>query len=221
MRDNVLITARERGKIVARREGHNIFVDLGRQWLAELISLLTTDPDVPDRIDLIKYMGFGIGGNEQTLPGEVTSAPLVTAYPVGSDPNVTTGFEHNETFPLKPLGSGGGVIETLEVPVRIAGGVTTYPGDPGDQWLSTPSPPDFIIAHPSPTETNYHARFDAGAGDFLYGPFTRMPLSEAGLFLSSVSHLGTPFNPLVAYHTFDTILLSPEIELEVVWTVRF
>ncbi len=220
MRKNVCIIHRQRGKIVDRREGHNILVDVGRQYLAEVIGLLTQNPDVPERLDRIKHMGFGIGGNKQFSPA-VSAAPLSTSYPVGSDPNMTTGMEHDESFPTKPLGSGGGFITTLERPVRIAGGSTAYPGDPGDQWLSTAQSPKFITTHPTVSETRFHAFFDAGAGDFLFGPFLAMPLSEAGLFTSAATSLGVPFNQLVAYHTFATIELSAHSEIEMIWDVKF
>ena len=220
MRENVRIIHRQNGKVIDRRHGHNVFVDTGRQFLAELISLLTQDPDVPERTDRIKHMGFGIGGTLQTNPA-VSSPPFSTSYPAGSDPNVTTGFEHDDLFPTKPLGSGGGRITTLERPVRIAGGSTAYPGAAGDQWLSTAQSPDFIMTHPVVTTARFHAFFDAGAGDFLFGPFLLMPLSEAGLFTSAATVPGVPFNQLVAYHNFATIVLSPQSELEVIWDVKF
>lgn len=220
MIDNVQIIHRRDRKIVDRHHGHNVFVDAGRQYLSGLISLLTHDPDVPNRADRIKHMGFGIGGMLQHSPS-VNAAPFSTTYPAGSDPNVTTGKEYDDNFPSKPLGSVGGVIATLERPVRIAGGSTAYPGDAGDQWLTTASSPKFIMTHPTATETRFHAFFDAGAGDFLYGPYLLMPLSEVGLFTSASTTPGVPFNQLVAYHNFATIELSPQSELEVIWDVRF
>src|SRR6478735_3757137 len=81
VRNNLRITTRERGKIAARREGHNIWLDLGREYLASLISLVSYGPDTPERNDRIKYMGFGIGGTRQVAPGVANAAPLVTAYP--------------------------------------------------------------------------------------------------------------------------------------------
>jgi hypothetical protein len=220
VKNNVFITHRQNGKVVDRREGHNVVVDLGRQYLAEMLGFTSQDPDVVERSDRVKYMGFGVGGSQQSNPA-VSAAPFSTTYPAGSDPNTTTGTEHDHLFPSKPLGSVGGVIMTLERPVRIAGGSASYPGDPGDQWLSTAQSPYFITTHPSLIETRFHAFFDASAGDFLYGPYSSMPLSEAGLFTSAATALGVPFNQLVAYHNFATIVLSPQSELEVIWDVRF
>lgn len=217
--NNVTLIARERGKVVSRRDGHNVFVDVGRQYLSELIAFTTIGPDTPKVTDRVKHMGFGIGGNEQSEPA-VGSPPFSTTYPVGGDPNVTTGDEHDESFPQKPVGSSQGIFDTLERPVRIAGGFLAYPGEPGDQWLSSASSPNFITTHPSLYSTRFHAFFN-GATDFLYGPYTTMPLSEAGLFASDATTLGVPFNTLIAYHTFATIRISSLTELEVIWDVNF
>ena len=65
VRNNLRLIARERGKIVARREGHNIWLDLGREYLASLIADVSFGPDVPERNDRIKYMELGIGGTRQ------------------------------------------------------------------------------------------------------------------------------------------------------------
>ena len=112
VRNNLRITARERGKIAARREGHNIWLDLGREYLASLIALASYSPDTPERNDRVKYMGFGIGGTRQVAPGVANTAPLVVAYP---GTNAQT-----DTDPL---------VTTLERPVRVSGS-TTSPSSP-------------------------------------------------------------------------------------------
>ena len=39
MRNNLVLTVRDdRGKLVTRRRGHNIWLNTGRAWLANLIS---------------------------------------------------------------------------------------------------------------------------------------------------------------------------------------
>ena len=216
MKPNVHIVARERGKIVARREGHNVFVDNGRQFLAELMSLESADPDAIERNDRIKSIGLGIGGIGQTYTVEVSAAPFTTYYSVGNDPHGTTGAEYNHDFPISPL------ITTLERPVKIDGSLSDYPGQLGDQWLSAPSAPQTIITKPSATSRNIHAFFDGAAGDFLLGgTFSYMPFSEAGLFTSTAYYLHSPYQELVAYHNFDTILYTADTELEVIWTVSF
>lgn len=161
----------------------------------------------------VKYMGFGIGSNRQSLP-TVGAPPLSVSYPPGFDPHATTGDQYKREFPLDPL------ISSLERPVRVSGGSLVYPGDPADVWLV--QDPDFISYVPMPGVMSYHGVVDAAAGDMLYGPFTEMPLSEVGLFLSD-SNVNDAFNvgKLVAYYSFDTILLTPNTKMELVWTVSF
>lgn len=171
---------------------------------------MTTTPLETRRI---KYMGFGIGGVKQSS-STVFAAPLNTSYPPGSDPAATTGSEYNSEYPLAPL------ITSLERPVRISGGSTPYPGDPGDVWLvQAPQFSSYVLG----TDTLlFVGKVDAAGGEILYGPFSGMPLSEVGLFLSDAS-LASPYNAgkLVAYHSFGTISLTPGIQLELIWTVSF
>lgn len=216
MKANVEIIVRERGKIVQRHEGHNVWVDLGEEYLAELISLTSHDPDVPERSDRVKYMGFGIGGAEQTMLSTVNSPPFSTSYPAGSDPNATTGNEYRDSVPVQPP------ITTLERPVRISGGTTAYPGAGSDVWLVGP-PSDAFFSHPSPGKFKMTAFVSGTSGDIVYSPFdaTGVPISEAGLFTSAATTPGEPFNTLVAYHSFGTILLTTTTDIDFLWTVSF
>ena len=75
VRNNLVLTARERGKIVARREGHNIWLNLGREYLASLIDYISFSPLTPERNDRIQYMGVGIGGTRQLALGVANSPP--------------------------------------------------------------------------------------------------------------------------------------------------
>ena len=171
---------------------------------------MTTTPNTDDKV---KYIGFGIGSK---LQGNILAdnPPLSTSYPAGSDPNATTGHEYDKSYPKAPL------ISSLERPVRISGGTTAYPGDPGDVWLvESPKFAGFIFA---PGVLRFRAEVDATGGDIVYGPFTQVPISEVGLFLSN-SDIHDPFNAgkLVAYHSFGTIVLEAGIRIELVWTVSF
>jgi len=197
VKQNVHIIARERGKIVTRRDGHNIFLNLGREWLAELISLQTLDPDVAERNDRIKYIALGIGGTRQLALAHANAAPYVTAYPgtntqTDSDPTVTA----------------------LERPVRVSGGVSVYPGVPGDIWTGTVQAPP---VHTTATETTFRRLF--GPTDISYGSLISVPLSEVGLMTSAAAP-GNFLNQLVAYDTFDTISKTGAVELEIIWTLK-
>lgn len=91
-KNNLCIVARERGKIVALRETHNIWVNTGRTFLSALMSY--TDGTTPERDDRVLYMGFGVGGDKQEAASAETS-PITDYYPGTNvqsclDPYVTT-----------------------------------------------------------------------------------------------------------------------------------
>lgn len=196
VKQNLVIIARERGKIVARREGHNIWLDLGREWIANLIGYETINPDSPQEDHRIKYMGVGIGGTRQVAPGVANSGVLLSDYPG------TNG--QTDTDPT---------ITTLERPVRVTGGS----GAPsaGDLWIeAVQAPPD----HATATQTTFRRVFTQT--EVSYYPYLTVPLSEIGLFTAAADPVYYLNNP-VAYDTFDTISKTSAVELEVEWTIRF
>lgn len=198
VKQNLIITARERGKIVARREGHNIWLNLGREYLAQLIAYASFGPDVPVRDDRVKYMGLGIGGSRQLALGVANADPLLTAYPgtnlqTDSDPGVVT----------------------LERPVRLTGGTTPYPGIGTDTWLGQVAAP---VVHPVATQTKFIRTFSSS--EISYGTFLSVPICEVMMFSASADP--TVYNNTgIAYDTFDTISKTAAFELEVDWTIRF
>jgi hypothetical protein len=206
VRANVFIIHRKLGKIVERREGHNVVVDLGRTWIRDLLYLSLETRRV-------KYIGLGIGGNEQV---PLLVAPFNVIYPVGANVPPTTGFDYKDVCPIVP------VIETLERPVRVAGGVAPYPvAPPGDQWRMGPSGTLFIT-HPTLYSVGYSATFDGTLGHLVYPPMpTPMPISEAALFLDDAPVLGTPYSQVVAYHNFPPVLIDTLSKLEISWHLRF
>ena len=118
VKQNLSLTMRERGKLVDRRVGHNIWLNLGREYLAQLISYSSFSPDVPERDDRVKYMGLGIGGTRQLAPATANNPPVSPPY---------TGV--NSQTDLDPT------ITTIERPVRVSGGSSAYPDVSGDAWL--------------------------------------------------------------------------------------
>jgi hypothetical protein len=223
---NVCINIRERGKLVGKREVHNIWVDRGRQYLAEMCAYASFGPDTPERSDRIRYMGVGIGGVQQSM---VVPALVETAYPADGDgirPGfVTNGNEYREDFPfiLNPSPPPQyGSIANLERPVRVDGSTNPYSTAlAGDRWLVDETFNHFFTTHLTLTEVTVHGIVSGLTSDVVYAPFTLVPLSEAGLFTSEVSPTGTPFSTLVAYVTFDTIPLTTSIEIEFIWSVKF
>lgn len=198
VKSNLLLTMRERGKIVARREGHNIWVSLGSEYLAERISLQSYDPDVPYNNYHLKYMGLGIGGTAQKALDTANNPPISGPY-VGTNDQVDTDL----------------TVTTIERPVRVSGSESAYPGVAGDAWVGLigSSDPNTV-----PTQTTLRRTFTQS--EINYGSFVSVPLSEIGLFLSSADPENYQ-NLLVAYHTFDTLMKTAAFSLEVIWTIRF
>ena len=211
VKSNLRIIVRERGKIKARRIGHNIWVNLGREWLPNLISYsaLPTPPAVlpvtPAEDRRIRYMGFGIGGTRQLQMSVANNPPYSTHYP---GTNAQTDTDPTTT--------------TLERPVRVTSYIPSSPVlppyDPHDVWLGQVQAPATYNTATSVTFTRLFA-----TTELSYGPFTSVPLSEIGLFLHSASsaYINTFNNVYVAYDTFDTLSKTNAFSLEVDWTVIF
>ena len=200
VKQNLIITARERGKIVARREGHNIWLNTGREYLAQLISYSAFGPDVTYRDDRIKYMGVGVGGNRQlALATTANLPPIITDY---AGTNIQT-----DTDPT---------ITTLERPVRVSGGV----GGPaaGDVWVGVIGLSDPFPDLPAFGEVTHRRVF--GPLEVSYSPYLSVPLSEIGLYTARANpELSN--NIAVAYDTFDTLSKTVAISIEAVWTIKF
>lgn len=196
VKQNLILTARERGKIVARREGHNIWVNLGREYLAQLIAYSSMTGPTAERDDRIRYMGVGIGGNRQLMLGVANASPLVGAYP-GTNAQTDTNL----------------LVTQLERPVRLSGGTGAPSG--GDLWLGQLQAP---ATHPTSTQTTFSRVF--AATDINYGPFLSVPLSEIMLFSGSANP-NVYNNNGIAYDTFDSIAKTAAFELEANWTIRF
>lgn len=197
---NLELTLRERGKLVQapQRRVHNIWLNLGREYLAALITYSSFTPLTPERNDRIRYMGLGVGGSRQLAPGTANSPPISTAYPgsnaqVDTDPNILR----------------------MERPVRVTGGSTAYPGAVADAWLGQVQAP---AQHPTTTSTTFKRLF--GLLEVSYLPFQSVPLSEVGLF-TNAANPGIYNNTMIAYDTFDTLSKTDAFELEVAWTIRF
>lgn len=198
VKQNLKLTVYERGKIVDRREGHNIWVDLGREYLAELIAYSSFSPDVTVRDDRIKYMGVGIGGTRQLALPTANSAPMVPAY---AGTNVQT--DDDKT------------IAVIERPVRISGSESPFPYPGDDVWLGIIGTVTFAVPPTQVTFTRIFSQLEVS-----YGSFVTVPLSEIGLFTSAASPIYYK-NNLVAYDTFDTLSKRSSFSLRADWTIRF
>lgn len=197
VKSNLIITARERGKIVARREGHNIWLDLGREYLAQLIAFQSFGPDTAVRNDRIKYMGVGIGGTKQVALPTANSSPISPPY-VGNN-------AQDDATPT---------VTTIERPVRVSGSTSAYPGIAGDAWIGQiAAPPDLSGG----TEVVFTRVF--GESEISYSPYLVVPLSEIMLFTSAANPENYQ-NTGVAYDTFPTIAKTSAVGIEFKWTIR-
>jgi len=214
---NVSIVARERGKKVtsACRDGHNRWVNFGREYLAHVVAPTVSWEHLEPAV--VKYMGFGIGGKFQTA---TIAGSLATDYPGQHvfDPNDLT-------------------VVTLERPVKVSGvaGVGTSAGT----WMNTVTvdsgKPAFIG---SPASTVEFLTLFSNVDLHLGGSYTSLPLSEVGMFLStqtaalfsnqvydygsSPSYINNATRQkLVAYFPFSPITKTPSISLEVRWALKF
>lgn len=205
---NLKITARERGKIVDRRETHNIFLDLGREWLTQLIAYQSFSPDTYQNDDRVRYIGFGIGGTRQVAP------TVADALPIGGsggayEANSATGIGGNTQSDTNRA------VTRLERPVRVSGGYAPYPGEGTDVWVGRIQAP---VEHLSATSATFRRVFTGV--EISYAPFISVPLSEAMLFTSSASP-NFYLNTGIAYDTFDTLSKTSAIAIEVEWTFNF
>lgn len=212
IRQNLSIVIRERGKIVGRRDGHNIFLNLGRMWMPRLVSYEdlpippAVTPVTPADDRRIRYMAVGIGGTRQLMLPVANSPPLSTHYP---GTNIQTDTDPTATI--------------LERPVRLTSPTPSSPAlppayDAGDVWLGqVQAPPDY----PSDTSVTFKRLFTED--EISFGPFLTVPLCEILLLLhaADVNYTHRPHNTGVAYDTYDPISKTTAFALEVSWTLRF
>ena len=198
VKQNLRLTLRERGKVVDRREGHNIWLNLGREWMARLMAYQSFEPLLAETDHRIRYMGLGIGGNRQLAMERANAEPLVSAYP-------GTNQQTDEDV---------GVLR-LERPVRVSGGASTYPGVAADRWLGQIQAP---ADHSKPSEVTFRRLF--GSLEVGYPPFLVCPVSEVALYHAGAAP-GVWNNTAVAYDTFESLAKTTAVELEIVWTLSF
>jgi len=214
IKSNVFITFRERGKKVNSFEGHNRWVNLGREYIPRAMTPTAEWGHLEPAV--IKYMGFGIGGQYQTAD---TSGALDTDYPGQKT------FDHDDL-----------TVVYLERPVKVTGtaGIGTSPGVWMNPIIVNGSTPAFIGTPASTVE--YMALFSE-TDLYLSGAYSSVPLSEIGLFLStqtaslvsnqvydygaSPAYINTSTRQkLVAYFPFSPIQKTSLISVEVRWQLQ-
>lgn len=222
MKSNVSIKHYRKGRFIEERSVHNVWTDVGRIYLAHMVGEIGSMAfPVPERNDRIKYLGLGCGGVYQNSLS--LTSPIINAYPIGYAEKrwppdyglagYTTGDEYDQRDPTSPR------IRTLERPVRRTGSLAPYPGVFDDRWYI--EPPNLYTSHLTLQEMTVHAFMDAASGDYIIGTLTELPVTEAGLFGSLTVEEGVPYQLLVAYVGFGTIMLDANSRLEFIWRVQF
>lgn len=223
---NVEIIARERGKRVPKhcRHSHNIWVDLGREYLPRVIAPNDTFTDhhsegvSPGDREFIQYMGLGCGGDSQ-WHYSAYEAPISDDYPPGNAQGSTGNMYSDEDL----------TVTTLERPVAI----TRSGIDP--VWLGEVATPVEFLNNSKTLRVKRLFTEPECNNDGGLGPYTIVPLSEIGLFLSTAlpitadvfdtgnppTMIGSGRQTLVAYNTFESIPKTLSFSLEVRWELRF
>jgi hypothetical protein len=139
IKGHLSIDIRERGKLVTRREGSNIWTLTGREYLAEVMGVAVASTRETFRDDRISYIGVGTGSQAEVA--EVTSLANPVAYKTGeflallNTPNTfpasgtsarNTSIQFIREFGKGEISLGSNVI------VTEAGLFTD--GDPDDNW---------------------------------------------------------------------------------------
>lgn len=216
---NVTLRAvdRKTGKLVHKREGHNVFVNRGRKWLRDHCSPfsftglpLTGGVHFNETSGLSRnavsnykprWMGVGVGGALQHWtdpgPGEQIESTLVQ--------NLESPIAVNDTYWLKEILPNGLPEDDVEG-----------------------------VAYPDEYITRMRGVFDLGdvsyipsAGNEARNPYDNLvPISEVALFTSEADPTAHPgltggVDGFIAYHVFATIPKTPGIILEVDWDLRF
>ena len=221
-----IIVRNERGKREPKhcRHEHNIWVNLGREYLARVVAPNSTLSDHyaetgPSSREFIKYMGVGIGGESQTHPSAYLS-PLKDDYPP-ADLSGIPGNAGNQ-FSDEDL-----TVQYLERPVRC-----NLDSDP-NTWLEPVSTPVTFL-NSSKTLRLDHLFTVTDVNTARVPNYSIVPLSEVGLFLATEdpdagnvydsgapNYVGAGRQRLVAYNTFEAIPKTVSFSLEIRWELRF
>lgn len=169
----VTAVLRERGKIVKRVEGHNIWTNTGREYLALLMSYQLAN--TPYREDRVAYIGLGTGA--QSEDASVLGLVTPIAYTAGT---FLADLDVPPTFPLTPTRTTVKYHRTF-----LENEVTLTPGsrvDISEMGLFTDGDPTAVPAYDPGTRSTALADA-ADQGPVAYKAFTEvLPKTDATQF---------------------------------------
>lgn len=197
---NIEIDVRERGKIVQRERTHNIVTNIGRQFLAEVIVSDTPAPVITRHQNtVVRYCGWGIGGNRQVSPSISDVPPLSVDYP-GSNTQTDTDL----------------TVSGLQRPVRVTA---------GPLWMREIAAP---ATFPSATSVRFVSTFsetDLNYGPYISIPLSEIALFTSAADPSLPNGASGVYPGAgglsCAYDTFNTINKTGLFSIEVRWEFRF
>lgn len=184
------------GRLHSEQEVHNVLTDTGRRWLLRALAgaNLSVDPPTPLDTAKPKYMGFGVGGILQTDPQFANTQVEQSAVQWVEDP-----------VPFV----NPGTPQYLKQIESISDGSRHFPTD-------------FILRHICKvleTEITFTGATTGVSGVVVN---TQVPVSEAGLYLSTADPNYTPgtANEMICYANFDPVDFRPGLVGEAVWEFR-
>ena len=215
---NVTIRTRRDQQVVAEQHVHNVWTDFGRMRLARIASLAARDPDVGMITGRVKYMGWGVGGQNAYSGDAGVVAALDIICPCPNAVVSTPGNTYNHRLPISPQ------ILTLERPVVIG----AYPDTPWPTYAGQlgPTPNDVyryyttVAPYQSGTTVSFISSVDGATANFTAYDTGPISISEAGLFLGDIQPW-LPYQPAVAYVNFQPFDLLVGSTVEIIWDVRF
>lgn len=210
--------------VVDLRASHNIVVNMGRQWLRNLVC--SSEFPSPLAADIDLGTDYSIVPTPASLPGDKRTYRIrYMAVGLG-------GALQN----VDPPGQGSYVEQVSVQGLERPNTVLNLP--PNQEWMKEVLPVD-NLADPLLLPDEYTVRFRGifaegdvsytGSEDYLGTVWdTDVPISEAGLFTSQADPftapyggLATPAYGLVAYNTFRTLNKTSGVVLELAWELRF
>jgi hypothetical protein len=197
-------------KLVGRRDTHNVMTNRGKEWLMQRLggSNYGVSPPTPHRTDVIKYVGFGVGGALQSNAAFLHSQLEIPTVVAIQDPIAYSVVAGTNKRYLKTVNA------------QVLGDVDDFPAF--NRTVFTLDVLETEISFPGSRSLASNVLVD-----------TLVPVSEAGLYLSSAVPTYDPGAPLgagnvdprsdnfmVCYNIFEPIPVTPNTLLRILWEIR-
>lgn len=207
---NVSILIYENGELVGRRDTHNVMTNQGKEWLLQRLgsSNYGVSPPTPHRTDVIKYVGFGVGGALQTNAAFLRTQLEIPTVVALQDPVAYSTLSATAKRYLKTVTN------------QVLGNPADFPAF--NRTVFTLDVLETEISYPGARTRGSNVLVD-----------TLVPVSEAGLYLSSAAtdyDTGAPLgagnvdplsaNFMVCYNIFEPVPVTPNTLLRILWEIR-